>query len=222
VTTQKAHTRSRGEGSIFPYKNGRYAGYVWITTLSGERRRKYVYGATRAEVHTRWIDLHHSAARHRLATRSPQRADYLTQWLRDVVTPLAKPQTTETYTGTIARYITPYIARYAPGRSNGRRCAALAAAADQWLPVLPARQGRRPSGGPSALLRVGPLLRTATVPAHGARRACRAPLCPHRSSRLPADQPQPGRRGPARSGPAAPDDRLDRRAGQAFRSERSR
>jgi hypothetical protein len=36
TTTSKARARP-GEGSIFPYKNGRYAGYVWITTLSGER-----------------------------------------------------------------------------------------------------------------------------------------------------------------------------------------
>ena len=26
-----AHTRARGEGSIYPYRNGRYAAYVWVT-----------------------------------------------------------------------------------------------------------------------------------------------------------------------------------------------
>lgn len=109
MTTQKNPVRARGEGSIFAYKNGRWAGYVWITTLAGERRRKYVYGDTRAQVHAAWIELHHSAARHRLATRSPRLADYLTQWLREVVTPFAKPKTTETYTADAARYITPYL-----------------------------------------------------------------------------------------------------------------
>jgi hypothetical protein len=109
MTSQKTPVRARGEGSIFPYKNGRYAGYVWITTLSGERRRKYVYGATRADVHARWIDLHHAAARHRLATRSPRLADYLARWLREVVAPFATPKTTETYTAVVARYVTPYL-----------------------------------------------------------------------------------------------------------------
>jgi len=109
MTTQNSPVRARGEGSIFPYKNGRYAGYVWITTLAGERRRKYVYGETRAEVHAAWIELHHTAARHRLATRSPRLADYLAQWLREVIAPFVKPKTTETYTADVARYITPYL-----------------------------------------------------------------------------------------------------------------
>jgi integrase len=109
MTDPHTQVRARGEGSIYQRRDGRYAGYVWITTLSGERRRKYVYGATRAEIHARWIDLHHTAARHCLATRSPRLADYLTQWLREVIAPFTKPKTTETYTATVARYITPYL-----------------------------------------------------------------------------------------------------------------
>lgn len=27
-----AHTRARGEGSIYAYRKGRYAAYVWVTT----------------------------------------------------------------------------------------------------------------------------------------------------------------------------------------------
>lgn len=36
------HREGPWEGSIYQRRDGRYAGYVWITTLSGERRRKYV------------------------------------------------------------------------------------------------------------------------------------------------------------------------------------
>jgi integrase len=104
-----AHTRVRGEGSIYPYRNGRYAAYVWVTTPVGERRRKYVYGDTRTEVHARWIDLHQSAARHRLATRSPLLREYLDWWLREVIAPFAAPKTTETYTAIVARYIGPHL-----------------------------------------------------------------------------------------------------------------
>ena len=48
--------RANGEGSIFPYRNG-FAAYVWITTPSGKHQRKYVYGRTRATVHSRWVEL---------------------------------------------------------------------------------------------------------------------------------------------------------------------
>jgi excisionase family DNA binding protein len=54
--------RANGEGSIFPYRNG-FAAYVWITTLSGKRQRRYVYGRTRETVHSRWVELTRNAAR---------------------------------------------------------------------------------------------------------------------------------------------------------------
>jgi Transposase IS116/IS110/IS902 family len=53
--------RANGEGSIFPYRNG-FAAYVWITTPSGKRQRKYVYGQSREIVHSRWVELTRKAA----------------------------------------------------------------------------------------------------------------------------------------------------------------
>ena len=104
-----AHIRARGEGSIYPYRNGRYAAYVWVTTPAGERRRKYVYGDTRSQVHARWIELHHDAARSTLSTRSPRVREHLAWWLREVVEPFAKPKTAETYTRDIRLYVSPYL-----------------------------------------------------------------------------------------------------------------
>jgi integrase len=104
-----AHTRARGEGSIYPYRNGRYAAYVWVTTLTGERRRKYVYGDTRPQVHARWIELHQAAARTVLPTRSPRVVDYLGYWLREVIEPFAAPKTSETYAANARRYVLPYL-----------------------------------------------------------------------------------------------------------------
>jgi hypothetical protein len=54
--------RAIGEGSIFPYRKG-FAAYVWITTPSDKRQRKYVYGRTREIVHGRWVELTESRAR---------------------------------------------------------------------------------------------------------------------------------------------------------------
>ena len=53
--------RAKGEGSIFPYRNG-FAAYVWTTTPSGRRQRKYVYGRTREKVHSRWVEFTQKAA----------------------------------------------------------------------------------------------------------------------------------------------------------------
>jgi hypothetical protein len=85
-----AHTRARGEGSIYPYRNGRYAAYVWVTTPGGERRRKYVYCDPRSQVHARWIELHHDAVRSALSTRSPRVREHLAWWLREAA-PAVRP-----------------------------------------------------------------------------------------------------------------------------------
>jgi len=60
--------RANGEGSIFPYRNG-FAAYVWITTPSGKRQRKYVYGRSREIVHGRWVELTRRAARGPVVTK---------------------------------------------------------------------------------------------------------------------------------------------------------
>jgi hypothetical protein len=60
----------KSEGSIFPYRNG-FAAYVWITTPSGKRPHKYVYGRTREIVHSRWLELTRKAARGPFVTKVP-------------------------------------------------------------------------------------------------------------------------------------------------------
>ena len=63
--------RANGEGSIFPYRKG-FAAYVWITTPSGKRQRKYVYGRTREIVHGRWVELTRKARAGPLSRRCRQ------------------------------------------------------------------------------------------------------------------------------------------------------
>jgi hypothetical protein len=53
-------SRANGEGSIYPYRNG-FAAYAWVTTPSGTRKRKHVYGQTRDDVHDKWLKLHQAA-----------------------------------------------------------------------------------------------------------------------------------------------------------------
>jgi integrase len=98
--------RPNGEGSIYPYKNG-FAAYVWVTTPDGRRKRKYVYGKTRPEVHEKWIKLHGEAAKGPVAASVPTLGPYLERWLREVVEPDLKPKTAETYAMHARLYISP-------------------------------------------------------------------------------------------------------------------
>ena len=83
-------TRANGEGSIYPYKGG-FAAYAWVDTPDGKRKRKYVYGQTRDEVHAKWIKLHASAQKGPVATKTPNLADFLDEWLSEVVQPSSAP-----------------------------------------------------------------------------------------------------------------------------------
>ena len=98
--------RANGEGSIFPYRNG-FAAYVWITTPSGKRQRKYVYGRTREIVHSRWIELTRKAARGPVVTKVPTVGQFLNRWLEDTVAPNLAPLTYATYESHVKNYVEP-------------------------------------------------------------------------------------------------------------------
>lgn len=100
--------RHNGEGSIFRYRNG-YAAYAWVTTPAGTRKRKYVYGKTREDVHEKWIKLQQRATQGPVATRVPTISEYFAYWLPEVAKRRLKAQPANTY-GTLARlYIVPYL-----------------------------------------------------------------------------------------------------------------
>jgi integrase len=98
--------RGNQEGSIYPYRNG-FAAYVWITTPTGRRQRKYVYGKTRDVVHGKWLELHRQAARGPVATRVPTVEAYMAEWLAEVVRPNLAPATTANYAMFTRLYVAP-------------------------------------------------------------------------------------------------------------------
>ena len=100
--------RANGEGSIFPYRNG-FAAYVWVTTPSGKRQRKYVYGRTREVVHGQWVELTRRAARGPVVTKVPTVGQFLHRWLEDTVAPNLAPLTYATYESHVKHYIEPGI-----------------------------------------------------------------------------------------------------------------
>jgi integrase len=100
--------RGNGEGSIYPYKNG-FAAYVWVDTPEGKRKRKYVYGKTREEVHDKWINLHAEAKKGPVATRHRTLAVFLAYWLEEIVKPNLAPLTYVSYEGSVRLYIDPHL-----------------------------------------------------------------------------------------------------------------
>ncbi|MER5823299.1 site-specific integrase [Streptomyces mirabilis] len=100
--------RANGEGSIYPYKNG-FAAYVWVDTPEGKRKRKYVYGKTREEVHDKWINLHGEAKKGPVATRHRTLSAFLAYWLDSIVKPNLAPLTYISYEGSVRLYIGPHL-----------------------------------------------------------------------------------------------------------------
>ena len=102
----KTRARANGEGSIFPYRNG-FAAYAWVTTPSGLRQRKYVYGRTREAVHEKWIKLQKEARERPIATNTPTLAQFLDYWMREVVEPNLAPLSASTYETLVRLYLKP-------------------------------------------------------------------------------------------------------------------
>jgi hypothetical protein len=156
--------RANGEGSIFPYRNG-FAAYVWITTPSGKRQRKYVYGRTREIVHSRWVELTRKATRGPVVTKVPTVGQFLHRWLEDTVAPNLAPLTYATYESHVKNYIEPGIGAL---RLDRLRIADI----QPWLnrhtmPMLRTGKGC-PSGAPrdGTVLRDREVLSSGGVPAH--------------------------------------------------------
>src|SRR4051812_35896913 len=103
-------SRSNGEGSIFPYRNG-FAAYVWVTTPAGLRQRKYVYGKTREVVHEKWLKLHQRSAAGVVSTRSRSLGEYVAGWLDEIVRPNLAPATAANYDLFARLYIVPDLGK---------------------------------------------------------------------------------------------------------------
>jgi hypothetical protein len=146
-----ARSRANGEGSIFPYRNGGYAAYAWITTPAGTRKRKYVYGRTREDVHEKWIQLQGRARQGAVATRVPSLEQYLSVVGRGGRTEFS------TFHGRELRTIRTPVHRTAswrptPRQARSERRANVAEHSASHVSVLRPREGS-PARSPSVLRR---------------------------------------------------------------------
>jgi integrase len=103
-----SRARANGEGSIYPYRDI-FAAYVWVNTPDGERKRKYIYGKTREEVHDKWIKLQKEASERPIPTKSQTLGTFIAYWLREIVKPNLAPSTYANYEMFARLYIVPAL-----------------------------------------------------------------------------------------------------------------
>ncbi|EFH90683.1 tyrosine-type recombinase/integrase [Ktedonobacter racemifer] len=99
--------RGHGEGSVYPRKDGRFAGYI---RLEGGKK-KYFYGSTRKEVQDKVRAALNEKERGTLATGpNPLLKDYLPEWLETVCKPPYRaPSTYLHYRSAMKKHIIPEI-----------------------------------------------------------------------------------------------------------------
>jgi integrase len=103
--------RSKGTGTVFLRKDGRWCGYVDVGSENGRQRRKTVYGVSRREVENRIRGLLNDvAAGTPPPLRSPKLGQFLERWLA-AVRPSIRPKTYTSYEGAVRLYIAPRLGR---------------------------------------------------------------------------------------------------------------
>ncbi|MFI5746561.1 tyrosine-type recombinase/integrase [Streptomyces sp. NPDC051644] len=89
-----ARRKPSGEGTIYRRKDGRYEGAAWVLASNGTRKRVRVYGATRAEAHTKLTEIKvNNDQGIPAAAKTWLLSDYLDYWLEEFVKPNRRPAT---------------------------------------------------------------------------------------------------------------------------------
>ncbi|MEV8375165.1 site-specific integrase [Kribbella sp. NPDC056861] len=103
-----ASRNANGEGSIYKRADGLWVGALYVDTTSGRRKRSYVYGKTRQQVHEK---LTARLAHAQKGVRSPDKTwtvgSYLDYWLADVVRAKNRPRTIELYETVVRLHLRP-------------------------------------------------------------------------------------------------------------------
>ena len=105
-----SRSRANGEGSFYPHRNG-WAAYVWVTTPTGQKDRKYIYGQDREKLYGEWIQLKAKAAKMPIPTSTPTVVEYLAYWLQEVIKPNREDATYSAYELASRLHIIPGIGK---------------------------------------------------------------------------------------------------------------
>jgi hypothetical protein len=115
-----ARKRNAGEGSIFQRADGRWCGQLDLGWQNGRRARKYIYGATAADVQAQLLKARSDKA-HNLPVKVERQAvaEYLQRWLAECAKPATRPRTFERYEQLVRLHISRKSARF--GSKSWRR-----------------------------------------------------------------------------------------------------
>jgi len=98
--------RNHGEGSIFQRTDGRWCAQLDLGWQGGKRQRKYIYGATAAEVQDELLKARTDQSQGLpVAVERQTVAQYLERWLEDAVKPSVRPLTFEQYRQHVRLYL---------------------------------------------------------------------------------------------------------------------
>jgi integrase len=103
--------RGHGEGSIYRRSDGRWAAMVDLGWHAGKRRRKFLYGSTRAEVARKLSAALEALQEGQLLPDERTTVEqFLQAWLK-TVEPSLRPRTWTRYEQLIRKHATPYIGK---------------------------------------------------------------------------------------------------------------
>jgi integrase len=104
-----ARRRTKGTGSVFRRRDGRWSGHVDLGWSNGRLQRKVIYGASRKEVEDRLRAFGDSVAGGTPPpSRSPRLDQFLSQWL-ETVRPSLRASTYVSYEGVVRLHIVPEL-----------------------------------------------------------------------------------------------------------------
>ncbi len=104
--------RGKHEGSIYQREDGRWVGVAHLGYKDGKRKRKYIYGKTRAEV-ARKLNKTLEQQQQGLPVVDERQtvAQFLTHWLEDIGRPSLRPRTFSSYQMIITHHLIPVLGR---------------------------------------------------------------------------------------------------------------
>ncbi len=106
--------RGPGEGSIYPRKDGRWAGSVHIGYEDGKRVRKHVMGRTRNEVKDKLAVLMRAHEEKRpIPDQRAKLGPFLRHWLDEVAKPTLRPSTYRSYDSILKIHLVPCLGHIA-------------------------------------------------------------------------------------------------------------
>jgi len=103
--------RGYGEGSIHKRADGRWSGVIDLGWKDGKRRRKYVYGVTRAQVVDKVKDVQKAREAGPIPTKGQTVAQWYATYLEKVATPKVRPSTLANYRREYDKHIGPNLGR---------------------------------------------------------------------------------------------------------------